>query len=109
RNRYIEPTIRWYRQTAANFYTPFILNTEIPTSAYQASDSRLGPFHALTYGLKYSQKLPGLGSRTESEFSVRAEYYQQTFNERMAVPAGLQGLDLYPGLNAFLVQVGWRF
>ncbi|MGO9934419.1 MAG: DUF3570 domain-containing protein [Steroidobacteraceae bacterium] len=109
RNRYIEPTIRWYRQTAANFYTPFILNTEMPTSTYQASDSRLGPFHAMTYGVKYAQKLPGLGSRAESEFSVRAEYYQQTFNERMAVPAGLQGLDLYPGLKAFLVQVGWRF
>ena len=27
RDRYIEPTFRWYRQTAADFYTPFILNT----------------------------------------------------------------------------------
>jgi hypothetical protein len=24
-------------------------------------------------------------------------------------PAGLQGLDLYPGLKAVLVQIGWRF
>jgi hypothetical protein len=44
-----------------------------------------------------------------SEVSVRAEYYQQTYNVRMPVPAGLQGLDLYPGLNAIWVQVGWRF
>ncbi len=109
RERYIEPTFRWYRQTAANFYTPFILEAEQPAASHQASDSRLGPFHALTYGLKYSQKLPGLGSRAESEFSVRAEYYQQTFDVRMAIPSGLQGLDLYPGLKAFLVQVGWRF
>jgi hypothetical protein len=28
---------------------------------------------------------------------------------RTPVPEGLQGLDLYPGLKAVLVQVGWRF
>jgi hypothetical protein len=109
RDRYIEPTIRWYRQTAADFYMPFILNTEKPTTLYESSDSRLGAFHALTYGVKYAQKLPGLGSRPESEISIRAEYYQQTFDERVPVPAGLQGLDLYPGLKAVLVQIGWRF
>jgi hypothetical protein len=109
RDRYIEPTIRWYRQTAADFYMPFILNTEKPVTGYESPDSRLGAFHALTYGVKYAQKLPGLGSRAESEISIRAEYYQQTFNERLPVPAGLQGLDLYPGLKAVLVQIGWRF
>ncbi|MGO9513231.1 MAG: DUF3570 domain-containing protein [Steroidobacteraceae bacterium] len=109
RERYIEPTVRWYRQTAADFYTPFILDTAKPTTAYEASDFRLGPFHALTYGFKYAQKLPGPGSRGESEFSVRVEYYQQIFDERMPAIAGLQGLDLYPDLKAFLVQIGWRF
>jgi hypothetical protein len=109
RDRYIEPTIRWYRQTAADFYMPFILNTEKPTTGYASSDSRLGAFHALTYGVKYAQKLPGLGSRPESEIDIRAEYYQQTFDEGVPVPAGLQGLDLYPGLRAVLVQIGWRF
>jgi Protein of unknown function (DUF3570) len=107
--RYIEPSFRWYRQTAADFYTPFILATDGPAVGYESSDSRLGPFHALTYGLKYAQKLPGLGGRAESELSVRAEYYQQTVDERTATPIGLRGLDLYPGLKAVLVQVGWRF
>ena len=109
RDRYIEPTIRWYRQTAANFYLPFILDTEKQTSGYESSDSRLGSFHALTYGVKYARNLPGLGSRPESEISIRAEYYQQIFDERVPIPAGLQGLDLYPGLKAVLVQIGWRF
>jgi hypothetical protein len=109
RDRYIEPTIRWYRQTAADFYTPFILTTGKPITGYESSDSRLGAFHALTYGVKFAQKLPGLGSRPESEISVRAEYYQQTFDERVPAPVGLQGLDLYPGLKAVLVQIGWRF
>ena len=109
RDRYIEPTVRWYRQTAADFYTPFILETAKPTTGYESSDSRLGPFHAMTYGVKFAQKFAGTAMARESEISVRAEYYRQTFNERMAVPAGLQGLDLYPGLEAILVQVGWRF
>jgi len=109
RDRYLEPTIRWYRQSAADFYTPFILSTDKPITGYESSDSRLGAFHAVTYGVKFAQKLPGLGSRPESEISVRAEYYQQTFEERVPTPVGLQGLDLYPGLKAVLVQIGWRF
>jgi Protein of unknown function (DUF3570) len=109
RERYIEPTFRWYRQMAADFYTPFILATAAPSTGFQSADSRLGAFHALTYGVKYAQKLPGLGSRAESEFSVRAEYYQQTFHAMVPAPAGLQGLDLFPGLKAVLVQFGYRF
>jgi hypothetical protein len=108
RERYIEPTIRWYKQTAADFYTPFILDTAA-LPKYEASDTRLAAFHALTYGLKFAQKLPGVGGRAESEFSVRAEYYQQTLVERTPVPANLQGLDLFPGVKAVLVQIGWRF
>jgi hypothetical protein len=44
-----------------------------------------------------------------SEFSVRLEYYQQIQDHRLAAPEPLQGLDLYPGLKAILVQFGWRF
>jgi hypothetical protein len=109
RIRYVEPTFRWYRQTAADFFTPFILTTQKPSTYYEASDSRLAAFHALTYGVKYAQKLPGLGSRPESEISIRAEYYQQTLDVRTPVPQALQGLDLYPGVKAVLVQIGWRF
>ncbi len=109
REQYIEPTFRWYRQTAANFYTPFLLDSAAPSTGFESADSRLGAFRALTYGVKYAHKLPGLGSRAESEFSVRAEYYQQTFNEQVPVPASLQGLDLFPGLKAVLIQLGYRF
>jgi hypothetical protein len=109
REQYIQPTFRWYRQTAADFYTPFILDAARLNTGFESADSRLGAFHALTYGVKYAHKLPGLGNRAESEFSVRAEYYQQTFSPQTPVPAGLQGLDLYPGLKAVLVQLGYRF
>ncbi len=63
REQYIEPTFRWYRQTAANFYTPFLLNSAAPSIGFESADSRLGAFRALTYGVKYAHKLPGLGSR----------------------------------------------
>ena len=109
RDRYIEPTVRWYRQTTADFFTPFILTAQKPATDYASSDSRLAAFHAMTYGMKYAQKLPGLGSRPESEISIRAEYYQQTLDVRTPVPQALQGLDLYPGVKAVLVQIGWRF
>jgi hypothetical protein len=41
--------------------------------------------------------------------NIRAEYYQQTLEERTPVPLGVQGLDLYPDLKAILAQIGWRF
>jgi hypothetical protein len=109
RDRYVEPSFRWYRQTAADFYTPFILNTAAPSTGNESADSRLGPFHALTFGLKYAEQLADQGNHIGSEFSARVEYYRQTFDETMPVPAGLHGLDLYPDLKAILVQIGWRF
>jgi hypothetical protein len=108
RNRYIEPTLRWYRQKSAYFYTPWLLSIDkVPEN--ESSDERLGAFHALTYGLKYEQKLADQNNHPGSEFSVRLEYYQQTFDGRMAAPESLQGLDLLPPLKAVLVQIGWRF
>ncbi len=109
RDHYVEPSFRWYRQTAADFYTPFILNTAAPSTGNESADSRLGPFHALTFGLKFAEQLADQGNHVGSEFSARVEYYQQIFDETAPVPAGLRGLDLYPDLKAILVQIGWRF
>ncbi len=109
RERYIQPTLRWYRQTAANFYTPWIIGTAAPTTGYESSDARLGAFHAMTYGVKFSQAFAEHGDQPGGQFSVRVEYYQQTFDERVPIPVGLQGLDLFPGLKALLVQFGYKF
>ncbi len=108
RQRYFEPSIRWYRQSAADFYTPWLTEEKAP-SGNQASDSRLGAFHAFTYGVKYAQKLSNDTGLAGSEFSVRLEYYRQIQDRRLAAPVLLQNLDLYPGLKAILLQFGWRF
>lgn len=108
RQQYLEPSIRWYRQNAANFYMPW-LTEEKPAIGFQASDSRLGAFHAFTYGVKYAYKLSSGAGLAGSEFSVRLEYYQQIQDQRLAAPVLLRNFDLYPGLKAILLQFGWRF
>lgn len=40
---------------------------------------------------------------------MRVDYYQQTLDNRAPGPGVLQGLDLYPGLKAILVQVGFSY
>jgi Protein of unknown function (DUF3570) len=106
---YIEPSVRWYRQTAAAFYTPWLLDTAPQVSPYQSSDSRLDAFHALTYGIKYAHKLGPIGPLAGSEFNVRLEYYRQQYHNPSTTLTELQDLDLFPDLKAVLVQVGWRF
>jgi len=104
RDRYLEPLFRWYKQTAADFYTPFLTNVTAPIAGYASSDPRLGAFHALTFGLKYGVKLDD-----DREFTVRLEEYRQTADSRVSGPGVLGGLDLYPGLNAIFLQLGWKF
>jgi hypothetical protein len=108
--RFLEPSVRWYHQSAANFYMPYLVETGVGTApANASSDSRLSRFHALTYGIKFAQQFFGLADRAPSELSIRLEYYRQIIENRFATPAGLQGLDLYPDLDAVFVQIGWRF
>ena len=111
RDQYFEPSVRWYRQSAADFYRPWIAPTAAQEN-YLSADSRLAAFHALTYGLKYgiklSDRLGGFG-RQGTEFNVRLEYYQQTIQNSPAAPAALQGLDLYPSLKAVLLQIGFNY
>jgi hypothetical protein len=109
RGQYWEPTLRWYRQTAADFYTPWITGATVPAVGYASSDERLGAFHALTYGLKYAIKWGDRTDQTGSEVSFRLEYYQQIMDNRAPAPTALQGLDLYPSLEAVLFQVGVSF
>jgi Protein of unknown function (DUF3570) len=108
--RSLEPSVRWYHQSAANFYTPYLMEIGAgSTPEYASSDTRLSRFHALTYGIKYAQQFFGRVDRAPSELSIRLEYYRQTIENRFATPATLQGLNLYPDLDAIVVQIGWRF
>jgi len=109
RDRYLEPQLRWYRQTAASFYTPWLSSAGSSYITAASSDERLGAFHAVTWGLKYAARFPDDQGGDGSELSIRAELYRQTPDHRLPGPGALSGLNLYPGLQALLVQVEWRF
>jgi hypothetical protein len=109
RSQYWEPSFRWYRQTAAGFYTPWISSSAAAGMTYASSDSRLAALHALTYGLEYGIDLGEVSEQPRRKFTVRVEYYRQTIDDRIPAPGPLQSLDLYPGLTTFLVQFGYRF
>ncbi len=101
---YIEPHLRFYTQSEADFYTISLVDgVELPRFA--SADYRLGNFDAITAGLKY-----GWRTRNGNEMSIRAEVYQQSG----AIPGDLLignqvGTETYPDLNAIIVQFSYHF
>jgi hypothetical protein len=108
-DRYLEPTVRWYRQSAADFYVPWLDNGTGAYPAAASADTRLGAFTAETVGLKYAVRWLADEDQPASELSVRLEIYRQNASQKRAAPVLLQGLDLYPGLSSVMLQVGWSF
>ncbi len=101
---YLEPNVRFYRQTAANFYHYFLVQGQ-NTPQFASADPRLGQFDATTFGIKYGKILS-----KDNEFSVRLEKYQQKGNSSPTEAVGqLKSQNLFPDLNAFVVQFGYSF
>jgi len=100
---YIEPHARWYSQSAADFHRFFLMQGD-PLVPYASADPRLAKFNAVTLGVKL-----GVEFARNSEFNVRIEGYEQKGDGPAVVPTQLQGLDLYPGLRALILQAGLRF
>jgi hypothetical protein len=104
---YLEPHLRWYTQSAAEFYRAALYDGEEATVDFASADPRLGAFSGYTVGLKYGHTLAG-----GNAWSARLEYYQQT-GEREGVPvqaaAGLEKFKLEPDLSAVMFTVGYRF
>jgi hypothetical protein len=101
---YIEPQLRYYTQSAADFYRASLVNgAALPR--YASADFRLGDFDATTVGVKY-----GHGTTGGNEWSIRAEYYQQTGSVPQEQIIGNQARrEQYPDLSAVIVQFGYRF
>jgi hypothetical protein len=102
---YLEPHLRYYTQSAAEFFTHGLTASELTTTQFASADYRLGEFNSTTLGLKYA--IP-LGKN--SEFSVRGEIINQVNND-IKLPAGYDqtGLDLAPDLSSIVLQVGYSF
>jgi hypothetical protein len=100
---YLEPHIRYYQQTAADFFRTVLFEGE-PLPAYASADLRLADSKTYTAGLKY-------GRRTErGEFSLRLEYYRQEADASSGSTVGdLAEFDLAPRLDAVIAQFGYKF
>jgi hypothetical protein len=100
----LEPQLRWYRQSAADFYRHSLVDGEA-LPAFASADPRLAAFTAWTYGLKLRRPL-GAGH----ELSLRAELYRQRGENHPADAIGqLRTQDLFPDLNAIVVELGYHF
>ena len=104
---YLEPHLRWYTQTEADFYHAAFDDGEETTVENASADPRLGAFDGYTFGLKYGHTL-----ESGNSWSARAEYYQQT-GKRAGIPdaaaAGLDKFALEPDMSAVMLTVGYRF
>lgn len=103
-NSYFEPHVRLYQQAEADFYMPFVYHDET-LPEFVSADYRIGKLNAYTLGLKYGKQL-----KRGHEFGVRLEYYNQAPQDvGKAAPGELASLDLYPSLDALVLQFDYSF
>jgi hypothetical protein len=99
---YLEPQLRWARQSqAADFFRPYLRQGE--SVSFASADYRLSAMTTRTLGLKY-----GIALKKSGEFALRAGYMLQTGEDRPAgAPGQLAGQDLFPDTKAVLLQVNY--
>lgn len=103
---YLQPHVRYYSQSAADFYTTSINAGAVPTSIneYASADYRLGELTTTTLGLKYAMPMG-----RNSELSMRAEMIKQTQNDVGTLVGDQLSNDLTPDLDSMVLQVGYSF
>lgn len=106
---HLEPLVRLYCQTAADFWRGWLVEGQDWTSASNtanvanaSADPRLGAFSANTVGLKL-----GLPLNATSELSLRVASYKQTFKRPADAPGVLNTLNVAPGMTATTFVVGY--
>ena len=100
---YLQPHVRFYSQNEADFYHTVLFNGQA-VPQFATADYRLGNFDGLTFGVKYGHETK------QGEWSARVEWYSQTGEPDPSARVGvLNGLDLYPDLNAMIAQVSYSF
>jgi hypothetical protein len=101
---YLEPHLRYYSQTAADFYNLSLVDGD-PLPEFSSADHRLGEFDAVTLGAKYGWK-----TKNDNDMNVRLEFYQQSGSVSGNQLIGNQAnQDNYPDLNAVILQYGYSF
>lgn len=103
-SNYLEPHVRYYSQSHAEFYRPSLDGT-LPLPGHASADYRLGEFDAITVGLKY-----GWETASGNEWSARLEFYTSDGKVPGNLLIGNQaGREIYPDLDAIIAQISYRF
>lgn len=101
---YIEPSARYYHQSAANFFQYYLVSGT-PLPSFASSDSRLSKFSATTFGVK-----AGLKILTDGELYVLGETYKQTGAAGPPNAIGdLANQNLFSGVKATSIVAGIRY
>lgn len=101
---HLEPHLRYYRQSAADFYRRGLLDSEA-LPEYVSADYRVGELVGTTIGAQYGYQL-----NDDSEFRVRLEYYRQSGGQDESVNIGTQlDHELFPEVDATIVQFSYSF
>jgi len=101
---FLQPHIRFYSQTAADFYRHSLKDNEA-LPEFVSADLRLAEFNTVTIGLKYGHKLAN-----NKAISARLEIMQQTGNSQPADAIGAENnQDIHPDLSATILQFSYSF
>jgi len=101
---YLEPHVRYYLQSHADFYRPSLDNS-VALPEFASADYRLGEFDAFTVGLKY-----GWTTSSGNKWSARLEYYSTDGSVPDNLLIGSQGgREIYPNLTAIIAQFSYHF
>jgi hypothetical protein len=101
-NRYIQPRVRFYRQSAADFYARWLEDGQL-LPAHATADYRLGQFDGWTVGARFGQAIG-----PNQTFVARLEYYLQAGDSSPpGAPGALADFDLFPTVDAWIVNVGY--
>ena len=96
--QFLEPHVRLYRQSAADFYFRQLdvdeaLNPILPDDGIASSDHRLDGITSATIGMKY-----GIALTRNADLRVRAEYLAQRFDT-----------DDFDESNAVIFQTSFKY
>ncbi len=100
---WVQPHLRIYTQTAADFFRFGILQGD-PLPPYATSDERLGPLHDVTIGATYGFHVePWRG-----EWTIRGEFLEQWGDGHPASAVGAQrNINLFPPVGVGSLVVGY--
>lgn len=102
---YIEPHFRYYRQSAASFFTIGLVGGA-PLPQFATSDYRLGSLTTFTLGTTFAFHLMD----GDALWTLRAEYIGQAGDSSPPNAIGVQRrFDLAPTINTFTLVVGYGF